>query len=770
MTRTQSALIVSLLGVALLAGGILIGDEPAATGARLGSSGSGLEQPQPTAPSTSAPAARNSLERLPSVLRTGFDAPASPGLDNRTVLAHDEPEPTGSSPVRQAAPVHWLDGPLARPPTTRSGSGQVQRQPALVPYSERGQESYRQRLPGGNDDELVTLHLNEVSVRQALETLSRSHGLNILVAPGVAGQVTANIESMEVGRALDAILKLSGHVAQREEGLIYVYAESELPRSDFRVKVFPLDFVSAIDVLPVAANLLSTNGLASASSVDPTDNTKAREAIIVTDRPEVLLRVTDFLEQVDVPPLQVMIEAHVLQIDLGDDLKHGVNYKQAMNAVGTGFEFEVADFADPMASPAVFARIAGPKVDGLLHFLKSTTHAKTLASPRVMVINGQKARIQVGEQIPYKVVTVTETAAVEEVKFLEVGVVLEVTPRISRDGRVMMRVKPEVSDGKFDAAIGLPGEETREVESDVLLEDGQGVVIGGLIHEKDTERQTKVPWLGDLHLVGRLFQKREVIKERTEIVITIVPRICVSGTGTSHRDAIDAERSQTPLFTGPLHRLQRPWEPNFPDAIHNPRRLWGNHLGMCRECGRDACVCESWNGVYEVQSPTHAAPAPEPTPRGDDSRGAELPGFELPLPPATAVPLESGAATSHPGPPRVIVDPLSVNGSVNTLQPATLLRGWPATGVATASAESAFVGETAETERYARFPAGPPPLGSQPASVRANVDTRRAEPFRPPPLRVRSPAAPLRSEAAHAPETTARGSNVLYLPLPRPQQ
>jgi type II secretory pathway component GspD/PulD (secretin) len=255
-------------------------------------------------------------------------------------------------------------------------------------------------------------------------------------------------------------------------------------------------------------------------------------------------------------------------VNLTDEHRHGVNFKHILNR---HLEIEMAGLADPMASPSLFARIGSNDVTALIECLQTTTDAKTLASPRIMVVNGQKARIQVGEQLGYKVVTVTETAAVEDVKFLEVGVVLEVTPQVTRDNRVLMRVKPEVSSGRVNPDTLLPEELTRELESDVLLTDGQGVVIGGLLQEKDSSTRQKIPILGDLYLVGKLFQRHELIKERSEIVITLVPQVLDCSHIGSERDIIDAERSQSPLFEGPLNRLPRPWEPMMPDPIRNPQ-------------------------------------------------------------------------------------------------------------------------------------------------------------------------------------------------------
>ena len=589
-----------------------------------------------------APSANNVMRRLPPVLKHANTHPRLLQFEGTRTIPCELPDFSRDRLrlFERGSIANWNQDPLNHSKTVQLLPGQDEL-PATASSSGRGEGDWATELPVPANTELVTLHLNEVNVRQALEMLSRSHGLSILVAPGVAGQVTANLEGLQVEQALDAIIKLANLVAHREGGLIYVYSATEFPQANFRLRAFPLDFISAIDILPVVASLLTPTGQVTASSVSPTDNTKAREAVIVTDRPEVLQRIEEFIRQVDIPPLQVMIEAHVLQVELSDDCKHGINYKHAIDMLGsTGLELEVTGFADAAASPAVFARIAGTQVDGLLEFLKTTTDAKTLASPRVMVINGQTAHIQVGEQIPYKVVTVTETAAVETVKFLNVGVVMDVTPRISRDGRVMMRVNPKVSTGTFNPEIGLPGEATRELDSDVLLEDGVGVVIGGLIQEEDIEFQKKIPYLGDMYYIGRLFQRREVLKKRSEIVITLVPRILYSSESVSEREIVDAERSQSRLFYGPLNRAPRPWEPQLPDAIYNPIKPGTYRLANCRNCHHQPCDCD-YNqpvpGIDNRLTPTPVTSLPAVVPRQQEG----------------VVPTETRSTASQPGPPPV---------------------------------------------------------------------------------------------------------------------
>jgi type II secretory pathway component GspD/PulD (secretin) len=246
-----------------------------------------------------------------------------------------------------------------------------------------------------------------------------------------------------------------------------------------------------------------------------------------------------------------------------------VNFEHLFQVVNNDVTLKLRGMANPLAPQAFFIDIAGANLTALIEILKTTTDAKTLASPRVVVLNGQEARIQIGEKLGYRVTRVTETAAVEDVEFLDTGVVLTVTPRISRNGQVLMRVSPEVSSG--EVVDGLPEEETTSVATDVLLGDGQGIVIGGLIQEKDSNIQSKIPWVGDVWLLGTLFQRRQIEKTRSEVIVALVPRVLPYHDEYALRDQCDTHRAATPLLEGPLCRHPRPWEPRLPDTINNPR-------------------------------------------------------------------------------------------------------------------------------------------------------------------------------------------------------
>ena len=520
-----------------------------------------------------------SLRELPAPKRI-----ASHARGSQTVPAVFWPDPGTAAtgpPSAQAIPAEWRQGPGSvtrvshEDPSGQSVATDVFDQPGETarhiqfepPETPPTQTPRPEQMPVPEPEMLtpVRLRCDGVDVRKALEMLSNEASVSILVAPGVTGLVTANLQGLSFDEALDAILKLCNLVAHRENNLILVYPLAEAPQSTRSLRAFPLDYVSAPDAILGVQGLLSPTGQAFLTQSSPEDNRRMQDVIVVDDLPEYLFRIEQYVAQIDRPPRQVLIEVHVLEVELEDDRRHGVNFEHVMNIMGNAARVRLRGLADPLAAQAFFLNLDGANLDALIECLKTTTDAKTLASPKVLVLNGQKARIQIGEQLGYRVMTATETTSMEDVKFLELGVVLDVTPHISRDNQVVLRVKPKVSGGQINSDR-LPEEETTEVETDVLLMDGQGMVIGGLIQETDSNVQSKIPLLGDIWLIGRLFQRRELEKRRNEIIITLIPRVLPYLPEYELQDQLETTRAATPLLHGPLCRFPRPWEPSLPDT------------------------------------------------------------------------------------------------------------------------------------------------------------------------------------------------------------
>lgn len=544
----------------------------------------------------------------PPVART------SAGELNASLRRHPRiPPPITPLNVRSTGPLRINSGPVAAsavqvdhrtidpasvprlPP--RSAIRQTAHQPASTPLLEADEpppspgippvgEQYRIPLAGTLPEEDVQLSMNQdrvtlvarnASVQSILNLLAQQQGLNLIAGDDLSAVISVTLNDVPFNDALNSIVSIAGYTWFQQNNIILVTKitnDAPVP-PDVQgkvVQVFPLNFVAAADIDLTVKGLLSPTGQSFISQASPTDQRRTQELIVVEDIPASVNRIAQYICQIDQAPRQVMIEAHVLQVDLTDNTRHGVNWKYLTSLAGSDIALSTVGFANPAASPASFLTVNGDRLDVLVEALKSTVDTKTLASPKVAVANGQEARIQIGEKLGYFVTTTTQTSTLQNVNFLNTGVLLRVTPQISVDNRILMNVRPEVSTGRITAQ-GLPESNTTEAQTTVMLPDGGGMIIGGLIKESDADTQDKVPILGDIWLVGRAFQRRQIARKRSEIIIVLIPRIVHEGELPPPGDVIDIQRATTPIFMNGLQQAPRPLDPRLPDAINNPRRF-----------------------------------------------------------------------------------------------------------------------------------------------------------------------------------------------------
>jgi type II secretory pathway component GspD/PulD (secretin) len=456
-------------------------------------------------------------------------------------------------------------------------------------------------------DGTLDLIVRDFSLSQVLSMLAQTHGLNIVAANDIDALISITLRRVPIEEALTAILSVANYTWVQRNNIILVtsLADPTLPADvqDRQIQVFELDFASAQVVAEAITNFLTPVGKVSISPSDPADSRKARELVVVEDTPTSLARIAAYIDQVDCPPRQVLIEAHILQVNLDDTCAAGVDFAALLRFADQRVNIiSVPSLSVPIptpgaptepSAPALVATLSGGDLNGVIELIQTTTDSKTLGSPKLLVLNEQEARLQVGDQLGFKVTTTTETSTLESVQFLDVGVVLTIRPRITRDGHVLLNVKPEVSTGEVNPETGLPEESTTELETDVMLSDGQGMVIGGLIKETDSVAQRKVPYLGDIKGLGWLFKHSEVTKERVEIIVALVPRIQPYDAQWQAFEQGELVKAGVPLLDpqrGPLLRNYRPWDPVLPDGkrIYRPvlpRNGRGHHSGYAYEMG-----------------------------------------------------------------------------------------------------------------------------------------------------------------------------------------
>lgn len=475
--------------------------------------------------------------------------------------------------------------PLPRPIATQPGDSSITTEnlplPPMagkVPFS--GADATDGLQLTKNDKGLITLVVRDKSLGQVLALIAQTQNLNIVASNDIDVLISITLRDVPIDEALTAILSVANYTWVKRNNIILITSLSDAANlspdvQGRQIQVFDLDFVSAVSVAEAVKNFLSPVGKVTVGASNPTNNKLAQEQIVVEDVPDALARISAYICQVDHAPRQVLIETHVLQIELDDTNTCGVD----LNALGLNGVIDssgsAASFvptlgtnglATPTASPAFVAKIGSKDIGAVVELLEKTTDAKSLGSPKLLVINEQEARLQVGQHIGYQTAITTQTSTTQNVQFLDVGVVLRMRPRITHDGRVLLHVRPEVSDGKIDPDTKAPTSNTAELETDIMLNDNQGMIIGGLIKETDRTDQSKVPYLGNVRSIGWLFRRSTVTKERQEIIVALVPRI--QPYDKQYHDFEEGEwvKASVPLFHGPLCRTDRPWDAILPDG------------------------------------------------------------------------------------------------------------------------------------------------------------------------------------------------------------
>jgi type II secretory pathway component GspD/PulD (secretin) len=299
-----------------------------------------------------------------------------------------------------------------------------------------------------------------------------------------------------------------------------------IPEEAITTDVFKLNFANAKEIEPTINKLVSHNGRV---GIDNRLN-----SIVVTDTATNLEQIRQAILRLDIKAPQVMVEVLIVNVKLSDELKMGVDWTR----LGTSQNYFSQNLSatggtNPFGQVTFFSTSSNWSLQGLLDFVETNKDVKVLASPKVLVLNNHTATIDSVEEIPYKELSETSAGgSIGTVSFKEAGIKLEVTPQISDNGYVIMRVKPEQS-----AKIGTftiensetPVIETRKTDTILRVKDGQTIIIGGLRKNEPSVVESKIPILGDIPFIGMLFRKVDVDQVESELGVFITPHIYTDG-------------------------------------------------------------------------------------------------------------------------------------------------------------------------------------------------------------------------------------------------
>lgn len=444
-----------------------------------------------------------------------------------------------------------------------------------------------QLFPGqgkGYHGQRLSLNFQNVDVRSLLQVIADFTNLNIITSDSVHGTITLRLKDVPWDQALDIILQSKGLGMRKNGNVILIAPREELALKEkqtleaqsqiealepVRAESFVLNYARALDVQNL---LMGRSGGASGGGMGGKGLLSKRGSVVldtrtnqlfVQDIPERLDEIRRLIARIDVPTRQVMIEARIVEAqdtfsqDIGSRLGivhsgptswvnggAGSTYSTGTGAAAAGglntMTVGTTTITNPnfVNLPAASQNGFNPGVIGLTLFDRSISNllnlelsalevdgqANDIASPRVVTANNVKATIMQGTQIPYQ--TVSAGGGIGMVQFQNAVLSLEVTPQITPDGDVFLTVKvhKDTPNPAVSSAAGV-AIDTKSVDTQVLVQNGGTVVIGGIFEKTQTITTTKIPFLGDLPYVGIFFRDRAKTNNRTELLIFITPRV-----------------------------------------------------------------------------------------------------------------------------------------------------------------------------------------------------------------------------------------------------
>jgi len=432
--------------------------------------------------------------------------------------------------------------------------------------------------------DLVDLHVNNEDLGNILQLLSIQSQRNIISSNTVQATVTADLYGVTFYEALDSILNVNGFGYIEKGNFIYVYTREELEefeRASRRPisRVLHLDYLNSADAAEFAKELLSEAGSISTHAATEAfsisdgapagaDTYASSASIVIHDFDENVEEVIELLRELDTKPSQILVEATILQTALNEANAFGVDFALIKNLnftdfVGTGGPLSVIDgliggagqlvdgtdvavpngtSSDAGGVSSSVGNTAGPAtlkaglVNGdvavFMRVLDEVTDVTIVSNPKILTLNRQPARVLVGTRVGYLNTVSTETATTQTVEFLEVGTQLAVRPFVSKNGLIRLELRPQVSTFNLrsttdstGATVTIPDEDTTEMTTNVMVRDGQTVVLGGLFTETTTASRRQVPLLGNIPLIGQAFRGNDDSTRRSEIIFLITPSI-----------------------------------------------------------------------------------------------------------------------------------------------------------------------------------------------------------------------------------------------------
>lgn len=405
--------------------------------------------------------------------------------------------------------------------------------------------------------EKLSLNFQDIDIRSVLQIIADVTDLNLVVSDTVGGNITLRLKNVPWDQALDLVLKTksldkrvignvmmiapAAEIAERERFELETNKQVE-ELAPLNTEFLQVNYAKAGDIVALLGTeqgLLSERGSVKS---DPRTN-----LLLIQDTDRNLAKIRRALKKLDIPVRQVMIEARIVTVSTDVSKELGVKWGGGyQGSDSNGNRFVIGGSAGDVTQAATSGLTTPTSLNvdlgatsigastlavgfgtssALLQFeisaLESDGKAELVSQPKIITANGKSAKIQSGDEIPFQTVEDGEVS----IEFKEVVLSLEVTPQITPDNRLILDLKVNQDSVGEELPNGEVGIITNQVETQVLIDNGETIVLGGVFKEETTESVTRVPFFGDLPIIGNLFKHRSRDNSKTELLIFITPKI-----------------------------------------------------------------------------------------------------------------------------------------------------------------------------------------------------------------------------------------------------
>lgn len=389
--------------------------------------------------------------------------------------------------------------------------------------------------------EKLSLNFQDIEVRSVLQLIADFTGLNVVVSDDVTGNLTLRLKNVPWDQALDIIMKTKGLAKRQHGNVLYVDTAINIRNREeaalkstktienlapLRTEIIPLNYADAQEM----ADLLKSSGKDSILSQNGSISLDRRtNSLLIKETVVKLEEIRSLIKTLDVPVRQVLIESRI--VTASDKFTHelGVTFgasdrsQPGNSTLNSNFNISLpaASAAGTLGIALAKIPLTGTNLDLELSAAEVEDRAEIVANPRIITSNKTTARIEQGVEIPYEEAT---SSGATNISFKKAVLSLEVTPHITRDDRINMQLS--VTRDSVGAIFNnIPSIDTREVETEVLVENGQTIVLGGIFEETKAKNSKRVPFFADLPILGHLFRRDSKRSDKSELLIFVTPKI-----------------------------------------------------------------------------------------------------------------------------------------------------------------------------------------------------------------------------------------------------